>query len=557
MTKLKVALAQVNPTVGDISGNLGLIVEKIRGACEAGAHLIAFPEMVTTGYPPLDLLPPKQSLTADGKLPQACMEFVERNRDGVRQVAQVSKDIASVVGFVDFDGHLRNAAALIAGGGVVGVVYKTLLPTYDVFDEHRYFTPADLNRPLAADLAGERVGLGISVCEDIWDEELGYGVELTRSLAENGAAIVVSINASPFYTGKRLIREKVLRGKAKKYGVPILYVNMVGGQDELVFDGGSFAVDRRGEIIAYGKQFEEDLVLFEIDLGGTGPPITPPPYREEEEDFKALVLGVRDYFRKAGFKKAVIGLSGGIDSSLTAAIATEALGPENVVGVSMPSRYTSEASTSDAKRLADNLKITLRAIPIEEVFESYEHALADEFAGTEPSVAEENVQARIRGDILMALSNKFGHLVLSTGNKTELALGYCTLYGDMTGGIAVIGDVSKMKVYKLARYYNERRGFQAIPADCFKKIPSAELRPNQTDPFDYGVVSPLADEIIENRRSRAELIKLGYDPAIVGDVLNRIRSAEYKRSQAPPTIKITAKAFGMGWKMPLVNKFMP
>jgi len=490
-------------------------------------------------------------------MPGACKEFVEANIQGLERVAKASEGITAIVGFVDFDGRLRNAAAVVSNGRLVGVVHKTLLPTYDVFDEHRYFEPAESNEPLDVDLAGQRVRLGIAICEDMWDEELGYGVQVTGCLAEAGAQLVVSINASPFYTGKRLIREKLVKAKAQRYRLPILYVNMVGGQDELVFDGGSFAVDSSGAVIAYGKQFEEGLVLFEMDQDGRGFPLQVEAYNEDEETFKALVLGVRDYFRKTGFKKAVIGLSGGIDSSLTAAVAVEALGPENVVGVSMPSRYSSESSIVDAKRLAENLKLSFKVIPIEKVLESYEQALAEEFAGTEPSVAEENIQARIRGNVLMALSNKFGYLVLSTGNKTELALGYCTLYGDMTGGLAVIGDVSKMRVYKLARYYNGRKGFDAIPEACFVKAPSAELRPNQVDPFDYSVVSPLTDEIIENRRSRAELIGMGYETAIVDDVLNRIRNAEYKRRQAPPTIKISAKAFGMGWRMPIVNKFIP
>jgi NAD+ synthetase len=333
---------------------------------------------------------------------------------------------------------------------------------------------------------------------------------------------------------------------------------MVGGQDELVFDGESLAIDAKGNLIGVGKQFEEDLVLVDIKLPegvGTSNGICEPRYDREREMFNALVLGVNDYFRKTGFKRALIGLSGGIDSSLVAVIAAEALGRENVTGVSMPSRHSSEHSKSDAETLADNLGIEFLSIPIEPVFNAYEQALTPHFKGRPPDVAEENLQSRIRGNILMALSNKFGHLVLATGNKTELALGYATLYGDMSGGLEVIGDVSKMEVYALARYYNRKIERPVIPENCFSKIPSAELRPDQYDPFDYQIVSPLVDDIVENRLSRSELIEKGYPEHIVDDTIRRVRSAEYKRRQAPPTIKITKKAFGLGWKMPIVNKF--
>jgi NAD+ synthase (glutamine-hydrolysing) len=333
---------------------------------------------------------------------------------------------------------------------------------------------------------------------------------------------------------------------------------MVGGQDELVFDGESLAVDSRGQLIGIGKQFDEDLVIVDVQLPNgtsTRAAIDLPAYSREGEMFNALVLGVRDYFRKTGFKRALVGLSGGIDSSLVAAIATTALGKENVTGVSMPSKYSSDHSKDDAGTLAENLGIELVVIPIDRVFSSYLDQLSPSFKGMPPNVAEENIQARIRGNVLMALSNKFGDLVLATGNKTELALGYATLYGDMSGGLEVIGDVSKMEVYALARYYNNKARKQVIPERCFVKIPSAELRPDQYDPFDYAVVSPLVDEIIENRLTRPELIAKGYDARVVEDTLRRIRNAEYKRHQAAPAIKITKKAFGLGWKMPIVNKF--
>jgi NAD+ synthase (glutamine-hydrolysing) len=398
--------------------------------------------------------------------------------------------------------------------------------------------------------------IGASICEDIWDEELGYEVKVVDSLVAHGAHIIANLNASPFHDQIRDVRLRILKRKATRLGCAIFYVNLVGGQDELVFDGQSLAVDRNGHLIGIGKQFEEDLVIVDLNGTGTGQrEAAAPQYNRDGEMYNALVLGVRDYFRKTGFKRALIGLSGGIDSSLVAVIAASALGNENVTGVSMPSRFSSNHSKSDAKELAENLGIEYLTIPIERIFETSEQELKPFFRSKPRDVAEENLQARIRGNILMTLSNKFGGLVLSTGNKTELALGYATLYGDMSGGLEVIGDVSKMEVYALARYYNKMRGHAAIPENCFSKIPSAELRPDQFDPFDYSVVSPLVDEMIENRLSKTELVQKGYPAQVVEDTLRRIRGAEYKRRQAAPVIKITKKAFGLGWKMPIVNKF--
>ena len=556
---MRVAMAQINPTVGDLDGNRRLILDYALKAIEAKADLVAFPEMTITGYPPLDLLPPREVRPPAGSRKPAQEEFVRLNKQYVLDLAKELPPIAAVVGFVDYDDtHLYNAAALIGDGRVIGIVHKTLLPTYDVFDELRYFTPARSNNPLGLRLQEQKLTLGISVCEDLWDEEIGYGVKVVDSLCEHGAQVIVNVNASPYHDKIRETRLRILRRKASRTRVPIFYVNMVGGQDELVFDGESLAIDAKGNLSGVGKQFEEDLVLVDIKLPegvGITNGISEPRYDREREMFNALVLGVKDYFRKTGFKRALIGLSGGIDSSLVAVIASEALGRENVTGVSMPSRYSSEHSKSDAETLAENLGIEFLAIPIEPVFNAYERTLTPHFKDRPADVTEENLQSRIRGNILMALSNKFGHLVLATGNKTELALGYATLYGDMSGGLEVIGDVSKMEVYALARYCNKKAGREAIPENCFKKIPSAELKPNQFDPFDYAVVSPLVDEMIENRLSKAELIQKGYTVQLVDDVLHRIRNAEYKRRQAPPTIKITKKAFGLGWKMPIVNKF--
>jgi len=556
MTNLRVGMAQVNPTVGDLDGNAELVKSFMKRAEELKVDLIAFPEMVITGYPPLDLLPPREIRTDRGDLPGGPLEFIEKNRLLTERVAEHSTRLISVLGFVDHDrSNIYNAAAVCQSGGIVQIVHKTLLPTYDVFDELRYFQPATRNDPIILAVAGKRLALGVSICEDLWDEELRYPRRVTEELVRKGAEVIVNINASPFYAGKRLVREKLLKSKATSLKRPFFYVNMVGGQDELVFDGESLAVDSRGELVGIGKSFDEDLNIVDLELeSGNALTVSPPPYNQEESVFTALALGVRDYFRKTGFKNAVIGLSGGIDSSLTAAIAVEALGRDNVVGVYMPSRYSSDHSRRDAETLSRSLGITHLTIPIDEMFTAYEKTFKETFEGRPADVTEENIQARIRGNVLMALSNKFGYLVLTTGNKTELALGYCTLYGDMSGGLAVIGDVSKSEVYALAEYYNRRRGFEAIPKSSITKIPSAELKPDQYDPFDYAVVSPLVDEIIENRRSAKELSGMGYDPELVDDIMTRIRNAEYKRWQAAPSIKITRKAFGIGWRMPIVNR---
>jgi NAD+ synthase (glutamine-hydrolysing) len=549
-------MAQVNPTVGDLDGNAQLVNTYMSKARDLKIDILAFPEMVITGYPPLDLLPPREVRTRGGDLPAGPLEFISRNRSLTERLAEQTYGMISIIGFVDHDqSDIYNAAAVCHNGKIVQVVRKTLLPTYDVFDELRYFKPAARNDPASATVAGNQVRLGVSICEDLWDEELRYERHVIGDLVHEGADVIVNINASPFYIGKRQVREKLLKSKATALRRPFFYVNMVGGQDELVFDGESLAVDCRGELVGIGKAFEEDLVVADLDLKeGVAPIVQSEPYNREQSVFMALVLGVHDYFRKTGFKKAVIGLSGGIDSALTAAIAVEALGRDNIVGVSMPSRYSSDHSKRDAELLSKNLGITYLTIPIDGILEAYEMTLEDTFEKRPVDVTEENIQARIRGNILMALSNKFGYLVLTTGNKTELALGYCTLYGDMSGGLAVIGDVSKSEVYALAAYYNRGRGFDVIPKSSIDKIPSAELKPDQYDPFDYSVVSPLVDEIIENRRSVKELANLGYNPMLAEEMVSRIRSAEYKRRQAAPSIKITRKAFGLGWRMPIVNR---
>lgn len=538
---MKIGMAQINPIVGNLEFNMKKILEYIERSRKSGVDILIFPEMSITGYPPLDLI------YENG--------FITENMECLNRIAARCTDIVVVVGFINREGgNIYNAAALIHNARLKGIVHKKLLPTYDVFDEERYFTEADEIKPLSLVMNGEPILLGIEICEDMWDKSSEYKV--TQILADKGARIIFNISASPFYIGKVFERLRLLENHTRKTGLPMFYVNMVGGQDELVFDGNSMAVSREGKLIGLGKQFEEDLITVELNLlTGTGGNPRSIAYNREEEMLRALILGVRDYFRKSGFKSAVVGLSGGIDSSLTAVIAVEALGRENVRGVLMPSRYSSKASIEDAVKLAGNLGISYEIIPIDPIFLAFKKALERSFKDLPDDVTEENLQARIRGTLLMALSNKYGHLVLSTGNKTELALGYCTLYGDMSGGLAVISDVSKHDIYKLAGYYNSRKKSETIPGNILSKIPSAELKEGQVDPFDYDIVSPLVEDIIEGRKSNSEILKEGLSESLVKDIREKIRVAEYKRRQAPPGIKITPKAFGIGRKMPIVNHY--
>ena len=550
-------MAQVNSTVGDLEGNIAKIHKFLADAKERGAELVVFPELAVTGYPPQDLL------LENG--------FVQKNKKALEEmIGSNTMDVVGVVGFVDYKGKdLFNAAAVFKKNKIVDVVYKALLPTYDVFDEDRYFKPAKETEiaPVNVLIDGKIVRLGVEICEDLWDSS--YAVKVTDLLAERGAELVVNISASPFLVGKTLERKRLLREKSSKNGVPIFYVNLVGGQDELVFDGNSMAVDKRSELIALGEQFEEGLVITDIDLKeGIAEKVEAPAHDRVGEMFGALVLGIRDYFLKSGFERAVIGMSGGIDSSVTACIAVEALGKENVLGVSMPSRFSSDHSKSDAEQLAENLGICFVKVGIQDVVDSFHKSMEEPLrwirrcfgTGTEQddSVADENIQPRARGNILMDISNRLKDLkilVLNTGNKTEIALGFCTLYGDMAGGIGALGDVSKLEVYKLAEYINRNSGKQVIPQSVLDKRPSPELKECQFDPFDFDIVSPMVDEIIENRRSKQDLIKMGYPKDAVEDTYRRVRHSEYKRRQATPCIKITPKAFGIGWKMPMINKY--
>ncbi|MDY7041156.1 MAG: NAD+ synthase [Chloroflexota bacterium] len=589
MNPLRIGLAQINPTVGDLAGNTEKILTNMARARELAVDLVAFPELVIPGYPPEDLL-----LKPD---------FVEANLASLKSIARETRGLTVIVGFVDYDGNdIFNAAALLHDGQVAGVYHKTYLPNYGVFDENRYFRAG--RRPLVFDLKGSTVG--ISICEDIW-----YPAGPPEAQALAGAQLAVNISASPYHAGKGFARERMLATRAADSVVFVAFCNLVGGQDELVFDGGSVMFDERGELLARARQFEEDLLVADLNLRGVFrqrlhdprrrkealhsieqvervilADLTPRPPslrgkgecgspllvgegsgerseprvepRLEAEVFYALVLGTRDYVHKNGFHQVVIGLSGGIDSSLTAAIAVEALGAENVTGVFMPSRYSSTDSREDAGQLAANLGIRFLVIPIDQTFQAYLDMLAEPFSNSEPDVTEENVQARIRGNILMALSNKFGWLVLTTGNKSELATGYCTLYGDMAGGFAVIKDVPKMLVYELAAHVNARAGRQAIPQRVFDKAPTAELRPDQKDEDSlgpYAALDPILRAYVEEDRGLEEIVALGFDADAVRRIIRMVDRAEYKRRQAPPGVKITPRAFGKGRRVPITNRY--
>jgi len=569
--RLRVALAQINPTVGDFEGNVRRIVDAMDRARAAGAALVAFPELAVPGYPPEDLV--------------FKPAFIEANLRALDDVARASRGLTAVVGFIDRRDDVFNAAAVLHDGTRAGVYHKQFLPNYGVFDENRYFQAG--TETSVFDLGPTT--FAVNICEDIW-----YPTGPTTAQALAGAEVVVTVNGSPYHAGKAHFREKMIATRAADDLVCLAFVNMVGGQDELVFDGASLVVDERGEVIARGRQFQEDLVLADLDLDAVFrarlhdsrrrkeklrastpvarvalPPLPAPvpaplPPREVPslppvaEVFEALVLGTRDYVRKNGFKRVVVGLSGGIDSSLVAAIAVEALGRENVTGVTMPSPYSSAGTRRDARRLARNLGIEFLSLPITGVFTAFRRALAPPFKGLKEDVTEENIQARIRGTLLMALSNKFGWMVLTTGNKSEAGVGYATLYGDMAGGFAVIKDVPKMLVYDLARHVNERAGRDVVPESVFTRAPSAELRPGQTDQDTlppYPVLDAILEAYVEEDRSVADIAARGFDPETVRKVVRMVDANEYKRRQGPIGVKITPRAFGRDWRLPIVNRF--
>jgi len=560
----RIALAQVNTTVGDFAGNAAKIRAATERARAAGAALVAFPELALCGYPPRDFL----------DLPDF-LELSARTLAELAQPAEWSRGIAVAVGFPQSvpgapPPGVYNAIALIEGGRVAAVGRKSLLPTYDVFDETRYFLPAEAATDADAVALGARVGL--SVCEDIWNDKRfwvrpRYARDPIAEIVQDGARLVVNISASPYAMGKPALRERMLAASAAGHGAPIAYVNQVGGNDALVFDGGSMLVAKDGAILARGPLFQEALLVCDLATGastvtpldgGALPPAPAAADAEADEVFRALVLGVRDYVRKCGFKEVVVGLSGGIDSALTACIAAEALGPRNVLGVAMPSRYSSSHSREDAALLAHSLGVRFQEISIEPMHAAFLAQLERADGRPLGDLAEQNVQARIRGQILMAISNDTGGLVLSTGNKSELAVGYCTLYGDMAGGLAVIGDVPKTLVYRVARAANARAGRALIPERTFTKPPSAELKPGQTDQDTlppYDVLDDILEAYVEERLPLDAIVKRGHDEATVRRVLRMVVASEYKRRQAAPVLKVSEKAFGEGRRFPIAHGY--
>ena len=541
---MKVALAQINTTVGDIAGNLEQIRAFYRRACDQGAEIVLFPELAITGYPPWDLLEQR--------------DFVAANLRALESLAGDAQRAAIVVGFVDenrapYGKPLFNAAALLADGKVVARRYKTLLPTYDVFDEGRYFEAAGGNDPVT----WKGRNLGITICEDAWNDadfwpRRLYPVDPVERLVEGGADLLLNASSSPFNRGKGALRLKMLRSHARKHKKPFAYCNLVGGNDELIFDGNSLVLDAQGTVLARGSAFTESLVV--VDLDGPAAPLAPAEPEEISEIHQALVLGLRDYARKTGFTDALVGLSGGIDSAVVAALAAEALGAARVTGVSMPSMHSSPGSVTDAQQLARSLGIRFLRVPITGVYQSTMTAIEASIGRTPPGLAEQNLQARIRGSLLMFLSNKTGALLLSTGNKSEMSVGYCTLYGDMNGGLAVIADVPKTTVYQLARFIN--RDNPSIPQASIDKPPSAELAPNQRDQDDlpeYDVLDRITEGYIEAGKGAATLVREGLDEALVRAILERVDRSEHKRRQAAPGLKITSKAFGIGRKMPIAR----
>ena len=533
---MKIALCQINPTVGAFKENKELILRNYTESLDNGADLVVFPEMSITGYPISDLL------YEDG--------FIDQNMTILDEIISNSTK-PLIIGYVhQKEGKLFNSAAVCLDGKLLFRYDKILLPTYDVFDEERYFSPGKELGLFEIDINNKQMVIGLQICEDLWDHE--YDRKISDELSKSGASYIINISASPYHGLKFNERIELIKNKVNKIKKPIYYCNLVGAQDELIFDGGSLGISGKGELVGLGKKFSEDIIYINSNSETA---IPKPEIDRYSEIYNALVLGVRDYFRKTFHSEAVIGLSGGIDSSLVVCIAADALGSDKVHGISLPSIISSDHSKSDAKDLASNLNINFRSISIESIVDEYEDTLKNEFRGMEKNVAEENIQARIRGNILMALSNKYNWLVLSTGNKTEMALGYCTLYGDMSGGLSVISDLSKDDVYALANKINSMAGYDRIPKNCINKLPSAELSEGQIDPFDYKIVSPLVERIIEDCESPITLIEDGYDSQLVYDIYNRIKVNEYKRRQAAPGLRISSKAFGVGRRIPIVNHY--
>ncbi|MBE9184665.1 NAD+ synthase [Microcoleus sp. LEGE 07076] len=572
---MKIAIAQLNPTIGDILGNSNLILEAAKKAGVAGANLLLTPELSLIGYPPRDLLMDANFIAA------AAAQLQKLAPDLPPELAVIVGTVVPNVHAVKLGGKsLFNSAVLLQNGAVKQVFHKRLLPTYDVFDEDRYFEPGENSNYFTV---GE-LKIGVTICEDLWNNEdfwgqRSYAGDPVADLAKLGVDLVVNLSASPYSGGKRGVRSAMLQHSVIRCGIPIVYANQVGGNDDIIFDGSSFAVNRKGDLIQVLNSFETDFAVLEYDenkqdLVGSNQQIAVAieatklsfaPPEGDAEIWAALVLGVRDYVRKCGFSKVVLGLSGGIDSALVAAIASCAIKPENVLGVLMPSPYSSDHSVNDALELARNLGMAIEMLPIADLMKCYDRTFADLFVNTTFGIAEENIQSRIRGNLLMAISNKFGHLLLSTGNKSEMSVGYCTLYGDMNGGLAVISDVPKTRVYSLCRWLNAggyadaaapRPGSEIIPVNIISKPPSAELKPGQVDRDslpDYDVLDEILQRSIEHRESVPEIVAAGHDEAVVKLVVKLVRQSEFKRRQAAPGLKISDRAFGTGWRMPIAK----
>ncbi|MBE9218203.1 NAD+ synthase [Dolichospermum flos-aquae] len=554
---MKIAIAQINPLIGDLSGNAEKILEMCQQASLTGVRLLLTPELSICGYPPRDLLLNPSFVVAMDQTLQKLAEDLPANL-----AVLVGTVVKNSQGGITGGKNLFNSMALLENGKIQQFFHKRLLPTYDVFDEHRYF-----EQGLEANyLILDHLKIGVTICEDLWNDEefwgkRSYPINPMADLVNSNIDLIVNLSASPYTVGKQNLREAMLKHSAVNFQKPIIYTNQVGGNDDLIFDGRSFAVNKQGEIIARGEGFVSDFITVEFDanqedlvLGN----ICPVYESEEGEIWKALVLGVKDYVRKCRFSKVLLGLSGGVDSALVAAIATAALGKENVIGILMPSPYSSEHSISDALALADNLDIQTEILPIGELMQAFDQSLNDLFAGTEFGIAEENLQSRIRGNLLMAISNKFGYLLLSTGNKSEMAVGYCTLYGDMNGGLSVIADVPKTRVYSLCQWLNSHHQKEVIPVNILTKAPSAELKPGQVDQDSlpaYDILDDILDRLLHQHQSAAEIVTAGHDRVVVDKVLQLLSRAEFKRRQAAPGLKITDRAFGTGWRMPIASSW--
>src|SRR6476469_1450584 len=573
---MKIAIAQLNPTIGDIFGNSNLILEAAKKAEVEGANLLLTPELSLIGYPPRDLLINPSFIADAGAQLQQLAQALPRELAVIVGTALPNANAVKIGGK-----SLFNSAVLLQNGAVKQVFHKRLLPTYDVFDEDRYFEPGENSNYFSI---GE-VKIGVTICEDLWNNEefwgkRSYAGDPVSDLAKLGVDLVVNLSASPYCSGKRGVRSAMLQHSVIRCGLPIIYANQVGGNDEIIFDGSSLAVNRKGDLIQVLASFETDFAVLEYDaakqdlvgsrnghLARSTTDLSFHPAEGDAEIWEALVLGVRDYVRKCGFSKVVLGLSGGIDSALVAAIASCAIGPENVLGVLMPSPYSSDHSVNDALELARNLGIAIELLPIGDLMKTYDRTLDNLFVNTTFGIAEENIQSRIRGNLLMAISNKFGHLLLSTGNKSEMAVGYCTLYGDMNGGLAVISDVPKTRVYSLCRWLNSGGyvgavspcpplGKKIIPVNIITKAPSAELKPGQIDRDslpDYDVLDDILQRLIEHHESAQQIVAAGHDEAVVKRVVKLVRQAEFKRRQAAPGLKISDRAFGTGWRMPIAK----